>query len=103
MADPIYVPSASGWQESHGNGQYVRFEVIQTYDSAQNKSTLSITLQYKGSTGERIITGTDPYAKVASTSLFTPISGKLFYLTNSSDWFNLADSNYVYDAAGTST
>lgn len=88
-----YVPNETGWRESHGYYHYIRFKVDQTYSPSTNTSTLSITLQYTGPTGDHGI-NTGAYVKVNGTGMTPSPGGNLFRLNNANTWCNLAYSDY---------
>lgn len=46
MANTFYVPSESGWVASQN--YYTRLKVVQSYNSANNRSTFTITPQFRG-------------------------------------------------------
>lgn len=87
----IYIPNENGWQESHGYPFYARVKVDQSYNSASNKSTLTITLQYKGSTGLKDISN-NSYVKFDGSELTPSIASTTFQVNYSDTWTATASS-----------
>ena len=53
MSTTYYLPGATGWAStgSYANTYYLRLKVVQDYDAATNKSTLTVSLQAHGASG----------------------------------------------------
>lgn len=90
----IYVPSAAGWQESHGNSYYVRLKVEQTYNSGANTSSLVITPQYRGSTGQKDVFN-NSYVKFDNAELTPSINGQSFSVNYGDTWTDIRSSAWT--------
>lgn len=48
MSTIFYVPSENGWEDTAASGYYTRLKVEQDYNSTTNRSTFTVTPQFKG-------------------------------------------------------
>lgn len=90
----IYVPSETGWQESHGNSYYIRLKVEQTYNSSTNTSSIVVTPQYYGSTGSKSAFN-GSYVKFDGTELAPTIDGQSFQVNYGSTWTDIRSSAWT--------
>lgn len=90
----IYVPSASGWQQSNGYPYYIRLAVTQTYNSATDTSTLSIMPQFYGTTGS-LATFNGSYIKLDNAELTPSIDGQSFQANYSTQWIDMRSNAYT--------
>lgn len=94
----IYVPSATGWQESHGNNYYVRLKVEQTYNSSTNTSSIVVTPQYCGSTGSKSAYN-NSYVRFDGTELTPTINNQSFQVDYGSTWTDIRASAWTKSVA----